>query len=627
MVIGVLEDFNNPKETDNNSIALFGSSSEAMQEAFVKTVWRERRILLTTIVVSLSVAFIYLTTATPIFTSTSRIYVEPRGPEIIRGTEGVMTQSKNYLYTQVELLTSTPILISTLKKPGVLQMKVFRGVDEPIVFLKKKGLDISVSKKSDIISVSSNSPEPTEAAELVNAVVDSYVTFHSSHKRGTTADVLKILQKEKIRREAELAEKAEAMVKFRQKNIFPVAENHNGDILLDRLNQLQLQLADLSRKVTDEHPAVKATKEKISQIKEQNELTAQYTLLHSEWERTKKLCDILDDRIKEINITEDTGALNITILEVARAAEKPSRPEKGRVVAIAIVTGCIIGYGLAFLRDWKGDRLHSTQEINTLLGVPVLGSVPAMSRGESISDRGQKVRFEANSVVAEAYRSIRTAVFFSVPNGKAKILLVTSPGPGDGKTTFSSNLAIAIAQAGQKTLILDADFRKPMQQEIFQVNHNLGLAGFLSGKVQLEHAIQPTFVENLELITAGTKTPNPSEMLNSSVFENVLKLLVDQYDRIIVDSPPVMSVTDARILAALCDVTLLVLKADRSTKRITQQACDSLLSVGANLLGVVVNEVSKKSSLYSYPSVWNYGYYARSKVRNSAVTAVKSSNN
>jgi capsular exopolysaccharide synthesis family protein len=610
----VIEDFDNPKETENNSVAVFGSSSDAMQKTFIKTVWRERWILLAAIVVSLAAAFMYLVKATPIFTSTSRIYVEPRGPEIIRGAEGVVTQSKNYLNTQAELIASTPILISALEKPGVLQMKVFRRVDEPVVFLKKKGLDISVSKKSDIISVSSDSPEPTEAAELVNAVVDSYVTFHSSHKRGTTADVLKILQKEKVKRETELAEKAEAMVKFRQKNIVPVTENYNGDILLARLNQLQLQLADLSRKVTDEHPAVKATKEKISQIKEQNELIAHYTLLQSDWERTKKLCDILDDRIKEINITEDTGALNINILEVARAAEKPSNPQKGRVVAIAIVIGSILGCSLAFLRDWKGDRLHSTKEINTLLGVPVLGSVPAMSREESVSDRGQKVRLEATSVVAEAYRSIRTAVFFSVPNGKAKTLLVTSPGPGDGKTTFSSNLAIAMAQAGQKTLILDADFRKPMQQEVFKVNHNPGLAGFLSGKIPLKHAIQPTSLENLELITAGTKVPNPSEMLNSSVFESVLKALVDQYDRIIVDSPPVMSVTDARILAALCDVTLLVLKADRSTKRISQQACDSLLSVGANLLGIVVNEVSKKSSLYGYSSVCSYGYYGRSKV-------------
>jgi uncharacterized protein involved in exopolysaccharide biosynthesis len=333
MAIGVIEDLNNPKETGNNTIAVFGSSSEAMEEGFVNTVWRERWVLLTTILVSLAAAFIYLTKATSIFTSTSKIYVEQSGPKIIQGTEGVMTQSKNYLYTQAELLTSTPILISALEKPGVLQMKVFQGVDEPIVFLKKKGLDISLSKKSDIISVSSNSTEPAEAAELVNAVVDSYVMFHSRHKRGTTADVLKILQKEKIKRETELAEKTKAMLKFRQENIIPVVENHNGNILLDRLNQLQLQLTDLSRKVTDEHPAIKATKEKIAQINEQNELIAQYTLLHSEWERTKKLCDILDDRIKEINITEDTGALNITILEVAHAAAKSSRPQKGRVVA------------------------------------------------------------------------------------------------------------------------------------------------------------------------------------------------------------------------------------------------------------------------------------------------------
>jgi tyrosine-protein kinase Etk/Wzc len=621
MEIGVINNFDNLKKSENDgSNSVFGSPLRVVQDTFVETVWRERWIVLASLLVSLVGAFLYLSKATPIFTSTSTIYVEQGGPKIIQGTEGVMTQSKNYLYTQAELLKSTPILTSAIEKAKAAKMKVFRKVDEPIVFLKKKGLDISVSKKSDIISVSSDSPEPAEAAELVNAVVDSYVTFHSTHKRGTAADVLKIFQKEKIKREAELAAKADAMVKFRQENIVPISENHNGDILLDRLNRLQLQLADLLQQVTDEHPAVKATKEKISQIRKQNELIVQYAMLQSDWERTKKLCDILDDRIKEINITEDTGALNINILEVARPAEKPSKPQKGRVVAISLVIGMLLGCGLAFLRDCKDHKLHSTEEINTLLGVPVLGSVPTMLRKENVSERGQKVYSESKSPAAEAYRNIRTALFFSMPNGQAKTLLVTSPAAGDGKTTFVSNFAIAMAQAGQKTLVLDADFRKPMQHEVFQVYCSGGLTALLSGKLSLQHAIKPTCVENLELMTAGIETPNPSEMLNSSAFAKTLEALADRYDRVVIDSPPVMSVTDARILAALCDVTLLILKADKSTRKISRQACDGLLSVGAHLLGAVVNQVSKKNGGYGYYSACGYGYYGRGQSQNGKAT-------
>jgi capsular exopolysaccharide synthesis family protein len=614
MEIGVINNFDNLKKPQNgDSSSTFVSPLQGSQETFVETVWRERWIVLAALVLSLAAAFMYLAQATPIFTGTSRIYIEQGGPEIVKGIESVTTQSKNYLYTQAELLKSTPVLAPVLQKPEVTRMKIFQKVDDPIVFLKKKGLEVSVGKKNDIITISSDSPEPVEAAELVNAVVDSYVTYHSTHQRGTAADALKILQKEKTKREAELAAKVDAMAKFRQENDVPIAENHDGDIVLERLNRLQLQLADLSRQVTDEHPAVKATKDKINQIKKQSELIAQYAILQSDWERTNKLCDILDDRIKQINITEDTGALNINILEVARPAEEPSKPQKGRVIAMAMVVGLMLGCGLAFLHDYKDHKLRSTPEINTSLGVPVLGAVPTMSRKESVFDRGQKVRLESNSLVAEAYRNIRTAVLFSVPDGKAKTLLVTSPAAGDGKTTLASNLAIAMAQAGQKTLVLDADFRKPMQHEVFQVKRDAGLTSLLAARLSLQQVIHPTCVKNLDLMTAGPEAPNPSEMLNSSAFAETLDALADRYDRVIIDSPPVMSVTDARILAALCDVTLLVLKADKSTKKISRQACDGLLSVGAHLLGVVVNQASKMSSRYSYYSPCGYGYYGRAQ--------------
>ncbi|UCC22049.1 MAG: polysaccharide biosynthesis tyrosine autokinase [Planctomycetota bacterium] len=612
-MINNLDNLKKPRNGDSGSV--FDAPLQAVQETFVETVWRERWIVLAALVISLAAAFIYLAKATPIFTGTSRIYIEQSGPEIVKGLESAMTQSKNYLYTQAELLKSTPVLAPVLQKPEVKRMKVFQKVDDPVVFLKKKGLDVSVSKKSDIITISSDSPEPTEAAELVNAVVDSYVTYHSTHQRGTAADVLRILQKEKTKREAELAAKADAMARFRQENAVSITENLDGDILLERLNRLQLQLADLSRQVTDEHPAVKAAKDKIEQIKKQSELIAQYTILHSEWERTKKLCDILDDHIKQINITEDTGALNINILEVARPAEEPSKPQKSHIISIAMVVGLMLGCGLAFLHDYRDHKLRSTPEINTSLGVPVLGVVPTMSRKETVFDRGQKVRLESNSPVAEAYRNIRTAVFFSVPDGKAKTLLVTSPTAGDGKTTLASNLAIAMAQAGQKTLVLDADFRKPMQHEVFQAKRDGGLTSLLAASLSLQRVIHPTCVKNLDLMTAGPEAPNPSEMLNSSAFAGTLKALADRYDRVIIDSPPVMSVTDARILAALCDVTLLVLKADKSTRKISRLACDGLLSVGAHLLGVVVNQVSKTSSRYSYYSPCGYGYYGRAQTK------------
>ena len=172
---------------------------------------------------------------------------------------------------------------------------------------------------------------------------------------------------------------------------------------------------------------------------------------------------------------------------------------------------------------------------------------------------------------------------------------------------MTSNLAIAMAQSGQKTIIIDADFRKPMQHNIFQVNHqDIGLSSILAGMVSTQDAIKQTEIENLDLLTCGPKVPNPSEMLNSESFSKLLEYLSEIYDRIIIDSPPVMPVTDAQIIAAICDITLLVLRAEKSTRKISLQARDGLLSVGAHLLGAVVNDVSK-GHRYGYYS--GYGHY------------------
>jgi capsular exopolysaccharide synthesis family protein len=336
-------------------------------------------------------------------------------------------------------------------------------------------------------------------------------------------------------------------------------------------------------------------------------------MLESNLKRTEKLCDILDDRIKELNVTEDTGVLNISILEVARPGDKPSKPQKARVMAMAMVLGLMFGGGIALLRDMTDSRLRSADEISSVLNVPVLGTVPAMSKKLSDTERGTKAYLESKSVVAEAYRTIRTALFFGA-KGKAKTILITSPGPGDGKSCLVSNLAITMAQAGQKTLIIDADFRKPMQHNIFEIDKKDSLSSVLDGSVTLDEAIRSSLVKNLDLLPCSSEIHNPSEILNSENFVKLLEKLSQQYDRIVIDSPPVGPVADSRILAAISDATLLVLKAERSTRKNSQQARDALLSVHANLLGVVVNAVSRKNNRYGYYT--GYGYYGYDEKKN-----------
>jgi capsular exopolysaccharide synthesis family protein len=281
--------------------------------------------------------------------------------------------------------------------------------------------------------------------------------------------------------------------------------------------------------------------------------------------------------------------------------------DMARVLGIGLVAGMMVGSGLALVRDWRDQRVRSADEITAILGVPVLGAIPKVSRRSALG-RGKGSGFSSDSRESEACRAIRTALFFGTPRHQAATLLITSPGPREGKTTLVSNLAIAMAKAGQKTLIIDADLRKPMQQRMFAMKETgKGLTDLLSGTAEPDEAIRKSKIKGLDVIASGTNVSNPSEMLNSPAFPVVLEQLTKRYDRIIIDSPPVGSVTDAQILAAMCDLTLIVLRAKQSTRQVTLRARDALHTVGARIAGAVVNDVSKRDRQYS--SYSGYGYY------------------
>jgi len=762
----------NNERIENGSSNLALPQGEGIeQEGLLQIALRHRWTILLTAVLFLFAAFVYILKATRIYTSTSRIYVEQSGPRIIGDSEGIMTRSKNYLYTQAELLKSTPIAGEVAEDPKIRRFRTFNKVDNVTAYVKNN-LVISVGKKNDIISVAFDSPYPQDAAGVVNTVVDSYIKYHSVRKQTTVSKVLDILQREKVKRDKELSDKYKEMVRFTRENEMVSFDDKGGNVVFRRLISLsealteaqlmainaqadyeavktlgdapekvkqfsaalstvgirifindtetqlkteirnaEIELKNTGYHVTEEHPAVEAIHAKIDHIKseleeemkefagayievmrqrwqtaEQKEQTllasfqiqyeqaqdlgvktAEYSMLQSELGRSERICEILDNRIKELNVTEDTGALNISILEVARPATVPSKPEKARVMTMALVLGLIFGGGLALVRDWMDIRLRSADEVSAILGIPVLGIVPTMAEVQTLTGRGKKawldfepvvrdvyrrihtaissglakseirstvgtspardnrravseserqdivargqnVHREPKSSIAEAYRTIRTAVFFGVPKGEAKIILITSPDAGDGKSTLASNLALTMAQAGQKTLILDADFRKPMQHNIFEFENDKGLSGVLAGTVTLKEAIQAGPVRELEVLSCGPEVPNPSEILNSDAFAEFLKTeLSKRYDRIIIDSPPVGPVADSQILAAICDITLLVLRAEKSTRKHSVAARDVLLSVGGRLLGAVINDVARRHGRYGYYS--GYGYY------------------
>jgi capsular exopolysaccharide synthesis family protein len=338
-----------------------------------------------------------------------------------------------------------------------------------------------------------------------------------------------------------------------------------------------------------------------------NVKAAEFARLDSDVKRSQKLVEMLEDRINELTMTQSGGPLSIKVVESATPVRQPSFPSKKRTVALGLMLGLMLGSALALVREQTDQRLRSAEDVASVLGIPVLGVVPYMGTGHSVATRGRKMHLDPLSDVAEAVRTIRTAVHFGVPGAAPRTLLVTSAAPGDGKSTIASNLAIAVAQAGRRTLLLDADFRRPSVDEIFELKGALGLSHVLAGTQSVDSALQPTDVENLHVLPCGPVPANPAELLNSTAFGKLLEELSGRYDFVVLDSPPVLPVTDARIVAAYCDVTLLVLRAGKSSRRQAEQAHSALLSVGARVLGGVMNGAAVRRGNDGYYAP--YGYY------------------
>ena len=679
------------------------------QESLLSVIWRQRWILLTCMLAAMILATIYLFRANPIYVSVSRLYVEQTGPKIMSELEdGVMTRSKNYLFTQAELLRATPILSAALERCQSQQMSTFHNIDNPIGYLKET-LETSVGKKDDILQVVMKSPYPLEAAQIVNAVVDAYVTFHTSRKRSTSLEILKILQKEQTTRSKELAEQLQAMVAFKQEHESVVFQSGSENVLFNNLDRISLTLSDakltaldlrvlyetskamvadanglqrfvqnqrnqqavnnngewerlilhldelrqlrmnISKQLRQNHPALLTLDQEIAGLNETlkqydqhfaecqlavmeqqlrtaqtrveelmqdysqcrrdvvefNRQLDQYVLLQSNYEQTKHSCDLLDERIKELNITEDAGALNITILEVAHPADIPSFPVRSKVLAMALIFGLITGGTGAFARDLMNHRINDVDEVSRLISAPVLGIVPSMSHRLSLRERSQSGLHAPNSEAAEAFRTLRTAIVFSVPQEEARVIHVTSAFASGGKSTLVSNLGIAIAQAGQRVLILDGDLRKPVQHDIFQVQREVGLTTVLAGLGPLREAIVSCGIQNLDLLPSGPGVPNPAELLSSNRLKQVLNKLRTRYDRILVDSPPVVPVADGSILAAVSNTTILVVRLGTARQKALLHAEEIVTRVGGHIMGCVINDASAKGMPYGG---YGYGY-------------------
>jgi len=389
--------------------------------------------------------------------------------------------------------------------------------------------------------------------------------------------------------------------------------------------KLEEALRQLVQSLTAQLEMLTTQEEQLSkQYEEQNRQALQlanqsliFVRLQSDVQRRRKLLDVLMDRMREVSVTADFARTNVEVIEAAEVPRTPIKPKKARAIALSIIMGLLLGIGLAFFLERMDDTIKTPDDMEERIGIPVLGFVPDMDpvkiTGNGFSHPGAICVLQPNSSPSEAYRNIRTSLFFSAPAEERKVLVVTSSGPGEGKTTTATNLALVIAQSGKRVLLVDADFRRPMIHKVFEQKPGPGLSTVLVQEGSLDKVVRKVEhegrqIENLDLLVAGHNPPNPAELLGSQSMRRFLKEARKKYDRVIIDSPPVLFVADTSILGAISDGVIFVLKSAKNTRSMARRARKQLESVKARILGGVLNNVRVSRLGYYYSDYYYYGY-------------------
>lgn len=313
-----------------------------------------------------------------------------------------------------------------------------------------------------------------------------------------------------------------------------------------------------------------------------------------------------------LRLAEAQSVDSISVVEPAVLPENHIRPRTLNNTLLAAIAGAMLALGVIFLIEYLDDRVRSPDELSAILGAPWLGVIAAMPDVDekTFDSRRLITQQQPRHPISESFRTLRTNLQFSSVDTGLRSLLLTSASPGEGKTTMAANLAVVMAQAGRQVVLVDADLRRPVQHKVFEVRRSPGLADALLGEEMTPLAyLQPGPLPNLRILTCGHEVPNPAELLGSRRMQELIQRLQEEVDLIIIDSPPVLAVTDAQVLGRLAQGVLLVVDANTTSRNEVIRAAEAMRQVNIPLLGAVVNRLSTSSRGYYY---YYHSYYQKS---------------
>ncbi|MBS1791858.1 MAG: polysaccharide biosynthesis tyrosine autokinase [Acidobacteria bacterium] len=406
--------------------------------------------------------------------------------------------------------------------------------------------------------------------------------------------------------------------------------------------------ADYERSVRNEAELKRSLESAKAETVQQNQAGIRFATLQAELDTARNLYTEFLNKTKQADLQLVEQHRNLKVVETADLPNSPVGPQRLRTILIGFLVSLIAGVGLAFFLEYLDNTVKSVEDIERIAQLPTLAVIPSISTISPKALSGQRKKGESSraisvsatpdsamtispgngkltklvtldqlSSVVEAYRMLRTSVLLSAAGNPPKTILFTSGQPGEGKTTTAINTAISLSQLGASVLLIDADLRRPTVHRVFKMGQSQGLSTYLSRQVEIDPLVSKLWVQNLSVLPCGPIPPNPAELISSERMRLLLKELGEKYDHILIDSPPLINVTDPVILSTMVDGVILVVQAGRSTRDIVRRARQELGSVGAKIFGVVLNNLDIKREGYdSYLATYgNYGYGEKQAAR------------
>ena len=643
-----------------------------------------------------ALCLIYLFNARRIYQATARIQIDRESDNVlnIKDVFAVDGREQDYLQTQYKNLQSRTLIQAVVGKLSLEKDPRYARNLDPV---RAVAQDITIApiRLSRLVDVKVDHPDPQVAANVANALTETFIQQNLDQKMTKSLDALRWLKVEADTLERDVEAKDDALQKYRvEKKMVSLEESQNivlqalkqaqadldrarsdaaaaqkadeeverllkSGISIDSLPQVatdfliqemrkslaekESELANLLKRYKEKWPAVIQVREGIASLKdsiqkesqkdrqtirnlaelarakessmaaelkkkeqesfELSQLRIQYDVLSRQAEHSKVLYNVVLQRMKETDLTSKDKAQNMRVVDKAVVPLRPIKPRVVLSLFLGLLGGLGVAISLVFFVNYLDDSIKSQDDIETYLRLPFLGYIPNI-KTNSVLERDLQAHLHPQSNAAEGFRTLRAAIALAPKSDKYRLLAVTSTIPAEGKSLLASNLAIVVAQTGLKTLLVDADLRRPSVHKVFRLQSPLGLSSFLTESVsQVEEFIHPTEVPHLDVVCCGAVPSSPSELAGSTRMRQFLEEVRRRYDRVILDCPPVSAVSDPLIIAALSDGVVFVTKFNKIRRDHARKTIQRIHDAGIHILGVVLNDIDfegRDSYYYSY---------------------------